>query len=141
MSAVSGQSDKQKSLSAKMARLGIREEDIVEKFVNSSGPGGQHVNKTASCVYLKHIPTDVEVKCQTQRSQALNRFLARSLLAQKIERKAFLALAGKRQQIEKIKRQNRRRSLRAKRKIAQEKHERSEKKGLRRKIRDVSALE
>ena len=72
-----------------MALLGIREEDLEEKFVRSSGKGGQHVNKTSTCVWLKHLPTGVEVKCMAERSQSMNRFLARRELLERIE-----ALAG-----------------------------------------------
>src|ERR1039457_3128417 len=81
--------EKNRQLKEKMSALGIREEDITEKFVRSSGKGGQHVNKTSTCVWLKHIPTGVEVKCMAERSQSLNRFLARRELAERIE-----ALAG-----------------------------------------------
>jgi protein subunit release factor B len=72
-------------LRGRLSSLGILELDIDEKFVRSSGRGGQKVNKTSSCVYLKHIPTGVEVKCMTARSQSLNRFLARRELADKVE--------------------------------------------------------
>lgn len=72
-----------------MAALGIREEDLAEKFIRSSGKGGQHVNKTSTCVWLKHVPTGTEVKCMAERSQAMNRFLARRELVERIE-----ALAG-----------------------------------------------
>jgi protein subunit release factor B len=78
--------EKNRWLRERMERLGIREKDIEEKFVRSSGKGGQNVNKTSTCVYLKHIPTGVEVKCMKDRSQSINRFLARRELAEKIER-------------------------------------------------------
>jgi protein subunit release factor B len=78
--------EKNRWLRERMERLGIREKDIEEKFVHSSGKGGQNVNKTSTCVYLKHIPTGVEVKCMKDRSQSINRFLARRELAEKIER-------------------------------------------------------
>src|SRR5512139_560282 len=77
--------EKEEALHQKMEELGIREEDIVERFVRSRGHGGQNVNKVSTCVYLKHLPTGIEVKCQQERSQALNRFFARRILAQKIE--------------------------------------------------------
>ena len=78
--------EKNRWLRERMDDLGIREKDIEEKFVRSSGKGGQNVNKTSTCVYLKHIPTGVEVKCMKDRSQSINRFLARRELAEKIER-------------------------------------------------------
>ena len=68
-----------------MRKFSIFENDIIESFISSGGPGGQHVNKTASCVYLKHIPTGIEVKCQSQRSQASNRITARKILVKRIE--------------------------------------------------------
>jgi len=78
--------EKNRWLRENMERLGIREKDIEEKFVRSSGKGGQNVNKTSTCVYLKHIPTGIEVKCMKDRSQSINRFLARRELTEKIER-------------------------------------------------------
>jgi protein subunit release factor B len=76
---------KEKELLEKMRKLGIKEEDLIEKFVLSSGKGGQKRNKTSTCVYLKHIPTGIEVKCEKTRSQSLNRFFARRILVEKIE--------------------------------------------------------
>jgi len=73
-------------LRERMQELGIREQDIEEKFIRSSGHGGQNVNKTATCVYIKHVPTGTEVKCMKDRSQSINRFLARRELVKKIER-------------------------------------------------------
>jgi protein subunit release factor B len=77
---------KNRWLREKMEALGVREEDIEEKFIRSSGSGGQKVNKTSTCVYLRHIPTGIEVKCMRERSQPLNRFLARRELAEKISK-------------------------------------------------------
>lgn len=77
--------EKNRWLQEKMKALGIYEKDILEKFVRTSGKGGQKVNKTSTCVYLKHIPTGIEVKCMKDRSQSINRFLARRKLAEKIE--------------------------------------------------------
>ena len=68
-----------------MAFLGIREGDLEERFIRSGKKGGQNVNKLATCVYLKHRPTGVEVKCQIERTQGQNRFLARRILADKID--------------------------------------------------------
>ena len=78
--------EKNKWLREHMEALGILEKDIEEKFIRSSGHGGQNVNKTATCVYLKHLPTGIEVKCMKDRSQSINRFLARRQLVEKIER-------------------------------------------------------
>lgn len=120
--------EKERSLQDKIHRLGIEESDIIERFVRSSGPGGQNVNKTSTCVYLKHLPTGIEVKCQKGRSQALNRFLARRILVDKIEAVILEKKSEEQRRTEKIKRQKRKRSKRAKEKILREKHLRSEKK-------------
>jgi peptide chain release factor len=80
--------EKETWLKERMEALGLHETDIEEKFVRSSGSGGQKVNKTSSCVYLKHLPTGVEVKCMKERSQSLNRFLARRELVKRMEKRA-----------------------------------------------------
>jgi len=129
--------DKENALREKMSRLGIRKEDIIEKFIRSAGPGGQNVNKTSTCVYLKHIPTGIEVKCQSQRSQALNRYLARQILIKKIESSILGVLSEERKRIEKIRRQKRRRARRLKLKILEEKRRHSEKKRLRAGVREI----
>jgi len=118
-----------------MARLGVRQEDIQERFIRSKGPGGQNVNKVSTCVYLRHIPTGLEVKCQEERSQALNRFLARRLLLKKIESRILGNLSEERKRIEKIRRQKRRRSRRAKLKILETKRLHAAKKSLRGNVR------
>lgn len=128
--------DKQKALSEKMARLGVKEEDILESFIRARGPGGQNVNKVSTCVCLKHIPTGIEVKCQRERSQALNRYIARQLLLKKIETSILGELSQERQRIEKLRRQKRRRSRRAKLKILELKRRHSQKKLLRAGIRE-----
>jgi protein subunit release factor B len=122
---------KGKALRERMESLGIREEDIEESFVRSGGRGGQHVNKVSTCVYLKHRPTLVEVKCQEERSQALNRYRARVLLADKVEERIKGEESAERQRIEKIRRQKRKRSKRAKEKVLADKARVSEKKSLR----------
>jgi len=114
-----------------MAKLGIQEKDFREKFIRSSGKGGQKVNKTSSCVYLKHKPTGIEVKCQRERSQSLNRFLALRILVNKIEALVLGKESDKQKRIEKIRRQKRKRSKRAKEKMLQNKREKAEKKKLR----------
>jgi protein subunit release factor B len=72
-------------LRERMKALDILEKDIEEKFIRSSGHGGQNVNKTATCVYIKHVPTGTEVKCMKDRSQSINRFLARRELVKRLE--------------------------------------------------------
>jgi protein subunit release factor B len=114
--------EKAKALEERMERLGIKESDILERFVRSQGHGGQKVNKTSTCVYLKHIPTGIEVKCQKERSQSLNRFIARRILAEKIEEMVLGEESEKQQRIEKIRRQKRKRSKKAKEKVLQFKH-------------------
>jgi len=127
--------EKEKALEARMGRLGVSEGDLRETFIRSSGPGGQKVNKTSSCVYLVHLPTGLSVKCQRERSQAMNRFLARRLLLDRIERLQRGVINAEKQRIEKIKRQKRRRSRRAKEKILELKHMQSEKKTMRAKVK------
>jgi protein subunit release factor B len=111
---------------------GIRKEDVIEKFVRSSGAGGQNVNKVSTAVYLKHIPTGIQVKMQKERSQSLNRFLAWRLLLDKIESKILGEKSRKQKEIEKVRRQKRKRSKRAKEKMLRGKKLQSEKKKSRR---------
>jgi protein subunit release factor B len=120
--------EKEEALLRKMEGLGIRESDLVEKFVRSGGRGGQNVNKVSTCVYLKHLPTGIEVKCQQERSQALNRYLARRILADKVERLILGRKSEEEQRIAKIRRQKRKRSKRAQEKILADKRRQGEKK-------------
>jgi len=124
--------EKEQALREKMQALGIHEYDITEKFVRSGGKGGQHVNKVSTCVYLFHRPTGMSVKCQEERSQSLNRFLARRLLVERIEREILGRKTEVRTQAEKIRRQKRRRSRRAKARMLADKHHQSGKKEMRR---------
>ena len=104
--------EKNRWLRQKMNELGVREEDIAETFVRSSGNGGQHVNKTSSCVQLKHIPTGVQVTCMRERSQSVNRFVARRELLERIEA-ASGRITPEMKRIEKLRKQKDRRRRRA----------------------------
>ena len=128
-------SAKAQALAERLQRLGVRDEDLDESFVRSGGKGGQNVNKVATCVVLVHRPTGTLVKCQRERSQALNRYHARQLLADKIERQQLGAASAEAQRIAKLRRQKRRRSRRAKEKILEAKHARAIIKDLRRPVR------
>ena len=128
---------KDRSLREMMARLGVREEDIVERFIRAQGPGGQNVNKVSTCVHLRHLLTGIEVKCQQERSQAQNRYLARQLLLKKIECAILGKLSEEQKRIEKIRRQKRRRSRRAKLKILESKRRHAAKKLFRVSVRET----
>ncbi len=103
--------EKNRWLREKMEALGIEEKDLEEHFVRSSGRGGQKVNKTSTCVYLRHLPTGIEVKCMKSRSQSLNRFLARRQLLLKIEHLSH-PKAGQ-AQVEKLRKQKLKKKKRA----------------------------
>ncbi len=126
--------EKEKGLAVRMQELGVAESDFEESFVRSSGPGGQKVNKSSSCVHLVHIPSGLSVKCQQERSQTLNRYLARRILLDKIEQRQKGFVAAEQEKIEKMRRQKRKRSRRAKEKILETKHKQAEKKELRGKV-------
>ncbi len=129
---------KEKLLQEMMARLGVREEDIIERFTRAQGPGGQNVNKVSTCVRLRHLLTGIEVKCQQERSQAQNRYRARQILLEKIEGAILEKLSEEQKRIEKIRRQKRRRSRRAKLKILESKRRHAAKKFLRASVRETA---
>jgi peptide chain release factor len=120
--------EKLEALYQQMDLLGIKEDDLIEKFILGSGKGGQKINKTSSCVYLKHIPSGFEVKCQQTRSREMNRFLARRELCAMIEEQKEGVKSARRQMIEKIRRQKRKRSKRAQEKVLSNKKQHSQKK-------------
>jgi peptide chain release factor len=105
---------KKDALAARMLELGIREGELDEKFIMGSGKGGQKVNKTSSCVYLRHISTGLEVKCGRTRFREQNRFLARRELCDRLETLQHAEQSARRQAIGKIRRRKRRRSRRQK---------------------------
>lgn len=128
---------KKLELETRFKKLGISEKDIVEKFTTPGTNGGQKANKTSCCVYLKHIPTSIEVKCRISRSRSLNRFLARRILSDKIEEKIMGEKSRIRELIEKKRRQKRKRSKRAKEKMLATKKIVSVKKERRRPVKDA----
>ena len=123
--------DKARELEERLARLGVRAEDLEESFVHSGGKGGQNVNKVATCVVLVHRPTGIAVKCQRERSQLANRLVARRMLADKIEERRRGAASKRQQEAERVRRQKRRRSRRAKQRMLRDKHAQSDKKARR----------
>jgi protein subunit release factor B len=117
--------DKARELRERLERLGIRDEDLEEQFVRSGGKGGQNVNKVATCVVLVHVPSGIRVKCQQERSQGMNRYFARKLLADKIETERLGKQSAQEQEFERVRRQKRRRSRRSKARMLADKHARS----------------
>jgi protein subunit release factor B len=128
--------EKHDELHERMDQLGIKEGDLIEKFILGSGKGGQKINKTSSCVYLKHIPTGTEIKCQQERSREMNRYYARKELCSRLEEKIENKKSERQQIVEKIRRQKRRRSRKSKEKMLAGKKELSEKKSLRKAPKD-----
>ena len=123
--------DKEDALFQCMQKLGIYEEDLIEKFVLGSGKGGQKINKTSVCVYLKHLPTGIEIKCQQGRSRETNRIIARTELCRRIEERQRALMLEKTQAREKLRRQKRRPTRQMKAKMIESKKRRSAKKSLR----------
>jgi protein subunit release factor B len=126
--------DKEQQLAQRMAALGVREADLEETFVRSGGHGGQHVNKTATCVQLIHRPTGLQVKCQTTRHQGQNRLLARQLLLDKLEARQRARQQAERARLEKLRRQKRGRSRQAKQRMLADKSHHAAKKASRRPV-------
>jgi protein subunit release factor B len=105
---------KQAELAQRMQKCGLLETDLEETFVRSGGAGGQHVNKTSTCVHLKHIPTGLAVKVQKSRSQGLNRFYARRQLCELLENQQLGKDSPEAKRVEKIRKQKDRRKRRRK---------------------------
>ncbi|RYD22896.1 MAG: peptide chain release factor-like protein [Verrucomicrobiaceae bacterium] len=124
--------DKLATLEQRMAKLGITEGDLLEKFVRGSGAGGQKINKTSNCVFLKHLPTGVCIKCQMDRSREMNRFLARRELCDQLDAIREGKAVAKTQAIEKMRRTNRPRSRNSKKRSVADKRNLSQKKSMRR---------
>ena len=125
-------SEKTDALAQRMGTLGITETDLLEKFVRGSGAGGQKINKTSNCVFLKHLPSGVCIKCQMDRSREMNRFLARRELCDQLEAIRDGRAIAKTQAIEKMRRQKRPRSQRSKQRSVADKRITSQKKSMRR---------
>ena len=124
--------EKLQQLASRMMALGISEADLEEKFVRGTGSGGQKINKTSNCVFLKHPSSGVCIKCQEDRSRELNRFLARRYLCEQLESIRDGKASARTQAIEKLRRQKRRRSRRSKQRSVADKREHSRTKSLRR---------
>ena len=124
--------EKTAALEERMAALGITEGILLEKFVRGSGAGGQKINKTSNCVFLKHLPTGVCIKCQMDRSREMNRYLARRELCEQLEAIRDGKAIAKTQAIEKMRRTNRPRSRNSKKRSVADKRNLSQKKSMRR---------
>lgn len=101
---------KQQEILARMQALGILEKDIEEQFVRGSGRGGQKKNKTSNCVVLKHVPTEIMVRCEEYREREVNRWIARRLLCEKVEEIVLGKKSQKQIEIEKKRKQKKRKA-------------------------------
>lgn len=122
-------------LAERMARLGITEADLEESFIRGTGAGGQKINKTSSTVVLRYRPGGIEVRCQQERSQAMNRQRARAELCDRIEEQSASRALAAQSALEKTRRQKRKRPKGLKERILQHKHRRAETKKTRGRVR------
>ena len=134
MNAVALRPETIQRIQSRMELAELADADIEEAFVRGSGSGGQKINKTSSCVQLKHIPTGTIVRCQETRSREANRWLAREMLAERLLQARESALSARRQEEEKIRRQKRRRSRRQKARMLADKKHQSDKQALRKPV-------
>ena len=112
-------------IDARLTALGVRRDDVEERFVRGAGPGGQKINKTSSTVWLRHGPTGVEVRCQRERSQAANRELAWMELCAKLEERQRAERARQTDEREQGRRRNRQKSRGQKIRMIQSKKHRA----------------
>lgn len=130
--------EKEEALEKRLLALGIQESDFEEKFIRSQGPGGQNVNKLSTCVVLTHLSTGIQVRCQYARSQGLNRYFARKILADKVEKQVLGVRLEEEKERFKVRKQKKRRSRRTKIKLKKIKEVRQEKKTFRLPVREES---
>lgn len=69
----------------RMEQLELSEDDLQESFYSGQGKGGQKRSRTASGVALIHKASGLRVRCQRERGQSINRFLARRMLVEELE--------------------------------------------------------
>jgi protein subunit release factor B len=112
-------------IESRLAALGVRVTDVAERFILGSGRGGQKLQKTSSCVWLRHGPTGIEVRCQRERSQTVNRESAWTELCSKFEERARVAAAAKQDEQAKNRRRNRQKSRGQKARMIQSKKHRA----------------
>ena len=127
--------NKLEKINAQLHKMGVQEDELVEKFITGQGSGGQKINKTSSCVYLKHIPTGIEIKCQQARSREDNRAVARKILLDKLVEAKRKTKEDALKELAKVRRQNRKRSQNQKTILVESKRHKSTKKQLRQKPR------
>ncbi len=120
---------------ARLRTLGVDPNALREEFTRSGGHGGQNVNKVSTCVLLTDPASGISVRCQEERTQGMNRYRARVRLADKLEERILGEKSRARMAIEKIRRQKRKRSKRAKEKLLADKHRQSAKKSARGPVR------
>ena len=109
--------EKIETLRIRMEQLGIKESDLDEQFIRGSGHGGQKVNKTNNCVFLKHLPSGISVKCHIERSREINRFLARRELCDAYETFTKGSCPAKTKTIMRMHRNKQRKHSRAKKRL------------------------